>query len=198
MSFYRECNSRYLLYNFRSSSPCMLNNISRPFAHDKTYNYNHEQTTTCRYETNMTSAPAFFSTPTRTSPEYDYTSLSNTMLHQTHVPVFDMFHFVSPNISSAYVPSMHAVAQIHVTRSRLDENELNTCAVAEQQPQMSLEVNTNFNDNKCPSLQRADNSFRENSRSILNASERDVIWLDTDSGSSPTKDTTLDCLAHWC
>ncbi|XP_060603970.1 homeobox protein OTX2-like [Ruditapes philippinarum] len=184
--------------NSVSSSPCMLNNISRPLPHENIFNYNHDQTTTCRYETNMTSAPAFFLTPTRTGLEYDYTSSPNTMLQHTHVPVFDMFHFVSSNSSPAYVPSMHAVAQNHVTRSRLDENELNKCAVNEQQPQMSSEVHTNFNSKKCPSLQRADNSFGENSRSIINASERDVIWLDTDSGSSPTKDTTLDCLAHWC
>jgi hypothetical protein len=107
-----------------------------------------------------------------------------------------MFNFVSPNISPAYVPSMHAIAQSHVTRSRLDENELKRYAVNEQQPQMSSD--TNFNNKKCPTLQKADNSFEKKAGPILNASEQDVTWLDADSGSSPNKDTTLDCLAHWC
>lgn len=137
---------------------------------------------------------SYLSTPSR--PVSDIMAV--TSFQQSFSPIFDIFQSVAPTVPSLYIPSMHSVAQSHVTRSRLDYLELNSCNPPHQQSSTpSFHVNVKRED---PSCVESNNSLKSERRDMSSSASsiHTFGWLESDLDSSPSKDKTLECLAQWC
>ncbi|XP_053376692.1 homeobox protein Dlx2a-like [Mercenaria mercenaria] len=182
-----------------SSSPYMWNSATaectRPLFHND--NYQQRAPTTCHYNIDPSSASTCLSAPSRLAA--DSTSTPPAMIQQTYMPLFDMFHIFSPTTAPFHVPSMHTLAQSHVTRSRLDESELSSFTVSPQHQLFKPDFNTYIKHEDSSNHSVSSNAYTEkNNHSSSAADKQKFGWLDSDSDSSPTNDKTLECLAQWC